>query len=115
MEKITINLIDSNKQIPFILTYGLHKELQEFLLKEDRLLKIYSDTSISDEVIKICLSERNDMGQIIASFVELQLVYAEDILKLLDLVFEYFTSFFLKSNQKITQLNQSLNQISSPQ
>ena len=112
MDTIYIKLIDSSEQIPFVMTYGLHKELQEYLLENDRLFNIFTDTEIADEVIKISLSKRNDMGQITVEFVEIQQVMAEDIILLLNTVFDYFSDFFLKNSEKIQKLSQNLNQIS---
>ncbi len=112
MDIIYINLIDTAKQIPFALTYGLHKELQQYLFEDNKIFSLLTDTDISDEVIKICLSERNKMGHIVVPFQEIQLVEAQDMIKLLDFIFDYFSDFFLKSNQKISNLSTRLNQIS---
>jgi len=112
METIHINLIDSNKKIPFVLTYGIHKELQEYLLTEDRLFNLYTKAEIGETVVKICLSTRNDMGQITEEYVAMQNIMAEDITTLLDLVFEYFSEFFLKQQKKVMEVSQRLNQIS---
>ena len=112
METHYISLIDSSEKIPFTLTYGLHRELQEYLLQDERLFKIFTDTTVSDEVVKICLSKRNEVGQITDEFVEVQLVTAEDITELLNIVFEYFSEFFLKNQKKLMELTNNLNQIS---
>ncbi len=114
METIYINLISSSKKLPVALTYGLHKELQEYLLEEDRLFNLYTKVEIGETVVKICLSERNEMGQITEEFVAVQDVMAEDITKLLDYVFEYFSEFFLKQQEKVMSLSKRLNQISQP-
>lgn len=112
MDTIYIHLIDSSKQIPFVMTYGLHRELQDFLLQDNRLLSLLTNVAISDEVIRLCLSERNDMGQIVTEFVEVQQVEVEDMILLINNIFDYFSDFFLKNNQKMQKLTQSLNQIS---
>ena len=112
METTYISLIDSSEKIPFILTYGLHKELQQFLLEEDRLFKLFTDIDISEQVIKIALSKRNERGMVISEFVEVEMVMAEDIHTLLNLIFDYFSDFFLKNQQKLKTLTNSLNQIS---
>jgi len=111
METIYIKLLDSSEQIPFVLTYGVHKELQEYLMSsENRLFGIFNDTEISDEVIRLCLSERNSMGLIITEFVEIQLVMADDMILLLNLIFDYFSDFFLKHTKKVQSLTNSLSQ-----
>lgn len=112
METINISFIDSSEQIPFVLTYGIHRELQDYLMTDNRLFQLYNNVEVSDEVIKLCLSKRNEMGLIINEFLEIQLIQAADILKLLDFVFEYFSDFFLKSNQKVQTVSNKLNQIS---
>jgi len=113
METLYISIINSSEQIPFTLTYGIHKELQAYLLDEDRLFKIYTDVEVSDTVVKICLSKRNDIGQITNEFVDTQSILAEDMNALVDKVFEYFSDFFLKNQEKMMKLTTNLNQISS--
>lgn len=114
METIYINLIGSSQRIPFTMTYGIHRELQSYLLTDNKLFSIFTDTTVSDEIIKLCLSKRNDMGQITNEFMEIQDVKAEDMVKLLNVVFDYFSDFFLKHNQKIQSLTNNLHQISQP-
>ncbi len=111
METIYIRLIDSTEQIPFVLTYGVHKELQEYLIAEDnRLFNIFTDTETAERVIQIALSKRNSTGQIVSEFVDIQQVQAEDMVELLDYIFDYFSDFFLKYNNKIKKLTEKLNQ-----
>ncbi len=112
MEILYISVIDSSEKIPFVLTYGVHKELQDYLLSEDRLFKIYTDTSVSEQVIKLCLSKRNEMGHIVDEFVEVQKVMAEDMNQLLDVIFEYFSEFFLNNQKRMKKLTNNLSQIS---
>ena len=113
-ETLYISIIDSSEKIPFVLTYGVHKELQEYLLSEDRLFKLYTDTTVSEQVIKLCLSKRNDMGQIVDEFIEVQTVMGPDMTTLLDLVFDYFSEFFLNNQKRMKKLTNSLTQISEP-
>ncbi len=112
METLYLDIIDSNEKIPFVLTYGIHKELQEYLMNGEKLFKLYNETAVAEQVIIICLSKRNAQGQITAEFNELQLVSAQDMLSLIDLVFEYFSDFFLKNQKKMVKLTTNLNQIS---
>ena len=109
-EILYINLIDSSEKIPFVLTYGVHKELQEYLLSEDRLFKLYTNTAVAEQVIKLCLSKRNDMGQIVDEFIEVQTVLGTDMTKLLDHIFDYFSEFFLNNQKRMKKLTDSLTQ-----
>lgn len=112
METIYISLIDSTEKIPFVLTYGIHKELQEYLLADDRLFNMYTNTEIAETVIKMCLSKRNDMGNVVDEFTAIQTVEAGEMTLLLDYIFEYFSEFFLKNQEKVVMMGQRLNQIS---
>ena len=112
MEITYISLISSSEKIPFRLTYGIHKELQEYLLIDDRLFNLFTDAEIGETVVKICLSKRNEMGQIINEFVSVQDVMGEDITVLLELIFDYFSEFFLTQQERVMKVSQRLNQIS---
>ena len=113
MELIYLNIKDSEDTIPFEITYGIHRELQEFLLQDDRLYKLFNDLAISDTVIKICLSTRNAKGQVVTSFTDIDTLEVEDIMLLLNGIFEYISDFFLVHQEMIQNLAIRLNQISS--
>lgn len=112
MDTININLLDSSEKIPFILTYGIQKELQTYLMADDRLFQLLADASIAEQVVIICLSKRNEVGQITHEFSDVQNVSAEDITILIDYIFEYFSDFFLKNQEKMTKLTTRLSQVS---
>ena len=113
MELIYLHIKDSEDTIPFEITYGIHRELQEFLLQDDRLYKLFNDLAISDTVIKICLSTRNAKGQVVTSFTDIDTLEVEDIMLLLNGIFEYISDFFLVHQEMIQNLAIRLNQISS--
>ena len=114
MDTITINLLDSSEKIPFILTYGIQKELQTYLMDGDNLFNMLANAAIAEQVVIICLSRRNEVGQITAEFSDVQNVTAEDMNTLIDYIFEYFSDFFLKNQEKMKKLTERLNQISQP-
>ena len=112
METIYVELIDSSEKIPFNMSYGIHRELQEYLMQTDNLFKLFNDITVSDTVIKIALSERNAKGQVIKEFDSIALVTAESINELLDYIFQYFSEFFLKNQEKIKNLSNQIAEIS---
>lgn len=114
METIYVELIDSTAKIPFNLSYGVHKELQELLMKDDNLFRLLVDTDLSEEVLQIALSERNEKGQIIKEFSEAGLVTAESVNLLLEYIFDYFSEFFLKNQKRVKNLSDQIAQISAP-
>ena len=101
---IQVNLLNSDRVIPFVLTYGIRKELTTYLLSENRLFVIYTDQEVSEEVIRICLSERNDIGQIIKPFENFNQLSSTDSEMILDLVQEDISNFFLKSQERSKKL-----------
>jgi len=112
METIYLNMLDSTEKIPFTLSYGKHRELQEFLMDSDKLFHMLTDTTISDTVLKICLSERNNQGQVIKEFDSQTPLEAEGVLALLDFIFDYFSKFFLSNQEKTLKLSNQVTQIS---
>jgi len=114
MELIYLKIKDTEETIPFEMTYGIHRELQEFLLQEDRLYQMFNNLEISDTILKMCLSTRNPKGQVVLTFTEIETLEVEDIMLLLNGVFDYMSDFFLTHQQMIQNLATRLNQISSP-
>jgi len=112
METIYIDLIDSSEKIPFNMTYGIQRELQPFLLSDDTIFRLLSDIAISDEVLKICLSDRNDKGQIIREFNPATTASPESVNQLLEYIFEFFSKFFLKNQERTLKLSNQLAKIS---
>jgi DNA-directed RNA polymerase subunit F len=113
-EFIYINFIDSDDLVPFILTYAIHKDLHEYLSAESKLLDIFNDTAIANEVLKICLSERNDLGVIIREFKEFQTVDAKSTIELLDYVFDHLQKFFLLHKEKVENVVKKLQTNQKP-
>jgi len=106
-----INIIDSDKKIPFILTYGIFKELQVYLNQEGNLFNLFTDSLVAETVIKIALSSRDDTGRITEEFSDYKVIKADDIIKLLDLIFDYFENFFYLHQQKVLNLTQKLEKM----
>lgn len=112
MDLLYLSLKNSDEKIPFELTYGVHKDLQDFLLSEDRLFALFTDITISDAVLKMCLSERNTKGQILKEFTEFDLLDVDEVDILLEQLYDHFSNFFLKYQKKIQETVGRLNQIS---
>lgn len=110
---IYIKLLDSTEQIPFLMTYGIHLELQKYLGEGDNLFKLLQDATVAEEVISICLSKRDSMGMVTNTFIEIQQVAAKDMLRLLTYVFDYFSDFFLNNQKKVKELTDRLNKVAS--
>jgi hypothetical protein len=94
MELIYLSQRNDTKKIPFELTYGLHKELQDYLLNEDRLFKLFTDVTVSDTVLKICLSTRNNKGQVVGEFTDFETLDTEEVLIMLEELYDHFSNFF---------------------
>jgi hypothetical protein len=100
----------NDEKIPFTLTYGMQKELQDYLYTDDRLMRMIIDPDTSDTVLKICLSDRNEKGQVIKEFDTAALAEPEEVQELLEYLFDYFSEFFLKNQVRIQKLAERLNQ-----
>jgi hypothetical protein len=94
MELFYLSIKNSSEKKPFELTYGLHKELQDYLLSNDRLFNLFTDVKISDTVLKIALSERNSKGQVIKEFEDFDLLDTDETIVLLDQLYDHFSNFF---------------------
>lgn len=114
MNLLYLSLKNSDEKIPFELTYGVHRELQDYLLSEDRLFTLFTDISVSDTVIKLCLSDRNDKGQIIKEFTNFSLLDPIEIDGLLEQIYDHFQDFFLKYQAKVQETIKRMNQVSPP-
>jgi hypothetical protein len=111
-DRITLQLLNNAKKIPVVMTYGLHKELQMYLFEENRLFNIFTDPEVGDEIFRLCLAERDELGNIVGYKITQKDISGVEIQKLLDFVFNYFEKFFLNSQAKIQAMTNRLNQIS---
>ena len=111
----SIKLLDSEETIPFVLTYAIHKDLQPYLSEESRLFNLFTDVEIADNVITMCLSTRNDHGQIVKEFTLHNKLDAGDAVVLLDFVFDYFSKFFLTHQQLVQETLKNLETQAQPQ
>jgi hypothetical protein len=102
-EHLSIYFTDSEEIRPFILTYAIHKELQELLSEGGNLFDMFNNQDLAYNVLSICLSDRNEMGNIIKEFTSYGTVTAESSVELLDYVFEYFTNFFSAHRQIVEE------------
>jgi len=107
-EELILNYTNSTEKKPFKLTYGVHKELQNYLMKDNNLFNIFTDTVIADEILKIALSDRNSQGQIVKEFVDFDSIEYLDLRALLELIFDYFQNFFLENQLKVEKAIQKL-------
>jgi hypothetical protein len=110
-EKIYLNVIDSDVKIPFILTYGIFKELQEYLNQNSNLFNMFTDPLISETVIKIALSDRDEIGSIVKEFTAYNTINAADMVSLLDFIFDSFSNFFYSHQEKIVNLTKQLEKL----
>ncbi len=108
---IYLNVIDSDEKIPFILTYGIFKELQNYLNQEGNLFNLFTDTLTSETTLLLALSERNDVGNITKEFTKFNKITAEDTVKLLDFIFDYFANFFSVHQKKVLDLTKKLEEM----
>jgi hypothetical protein len=101
---IAIEFIDRDEFKPFVLTYAIHRELQEYLTQESKLFEMFTDIEVANTVVSMCLSDRNDLGQVVRTFTEFNVIEASSAVDLLDFVFQYFSEFFLKHTKMVETL-----------
>ena len=115
MEEFILTVQDSDTKIPFKLTYGIQKELQAYLMQENNFYELFNDPDKAEYVYKICLSKRNDQGQIIEEFTAFETLDIIELNILLETLFDYFENFFLSRQKRLSLAAKKLQDQSSTQ
>jgi len=108
---VYLNIIDSDEKIPFVLTYGIFKELQAYLNQDSNLFSMFTDVLITETVLKLALSKRNEVGNIVEEFTAYNTITAKDTISLLDFLFDYFANFFSTHQEKVLTLSKKLSEM----
>ena len=96
------------------LTWGLHKELSTYLLANENLFSLLTDSEVQDKIIYILLSERDRYGKVLQPFEYTDLITVDSMLDSLNKLFDYFEDFFFLQQQKMKQLTARIQQSQSP-
>ena len=114
MEEFILSIAGSTTKLPFKLTYGIQKDLQTYLVEDNNLYSMLTDPGIAEYVYKLCLSTRNDQGQIVDEFTAFDTLNVMELNVLLDTIFDYFENFFLSRQERIKTAVTKLNNLNPP-
>lgn len=98
---------DIAPQVVFI-TWGIHKELSEILLKDDNLFNLFTDQVIADKVVAICLAIRDSQGRIIKDFEYSDSLSFDSTQSNLSIIFDYFEDFFFQNQLRIQRVAEKM-------
>lgn len=111
--KLVFNFYDNLPSSTVYLTWGLHKELSEVLLKDDNLFNLFTDTKISDTVLSICLAIRDQYGRKIGEFEFMDNLAMDSISTNLEIIFKYFEDFFFQNQLRMAQVAEKMKSLQS--
>lgn len=93
------------------LTWGIHQELSNYLMEDNALMVIFTDNSVSESILQICLASRNENGEIIESFYGSSDLEVSAVLQFLGELHEYFENFFFQNQQRIAKTQQKIQEL----
>ena len=114
MTKIELKLIDDSK-VSKTLSWGVHKELSNYLMVDGRLMTMFTDTDITEEILQICLSERDTYGEVKSPFVKSNQLDVDSMIKFLSDLHEYFEDFFFQNQQRVAKMEQKFKSLQQKQ
>lgn len=100
--------------VDITITWGIHKELSNYLLADDRLFRLFIDVEVSDAVINLCLAPRDTYGKITEPFQYTNLVTASSMMNSLELIFNYFENFFFLNQERLAKVNEKILKMRQP-
>ena len=112
--RLEFNFYDNIPSQVVFITWGIHKELAEILLKEDNLFNLFSNTAISDSVLDICLAIRDQYGRKLTSFEYLDALTMESISSNLEQIFNYFEDFFFQNQLRMQRVSEKMKSLQHP-
>ena len=110
MTKIELKLVDGTV-ISKTLSWGVHKELTNYLMEDSRLMVLFTNDEVSENVLQICLSERDTYGNISAPFMQTSMLEVSSMLEFLTDLHEYFENFFFQNQQRVSKMGEKFQQL----
>lgn len=105
MTKINLKLTDGT-EINKTLTWGIHKELTNYLMEDGKLMVMFTSEEVTESILQICLSERDNYGELKEPFLYSSSLDVESMLKFLDELHKYFENFFFQNQQRISKMEE---------
>jgi hypothetical protein len=99
--------------VDVLITWGIHKELSNYLLADENLFNLFTNDTISDMVINICLAERDMYGKASKPFDYINLLTTNSMIANLELVFNYFENFFFQNQLRLAKTTEKLLSVRS--
>lgn len=112
--RLEFNFYGDVPSITTYLTWGIHKELSEVLLKDDNFLALFSNPEVANEVLKICLAVRDQYGRKISDFEFIDMIDMLSMSTNLELIFKYFEDFFFQNQQRMLGITQKMKSLQAP-
>ena len=110
MTKIELKLIDGT-EISKTLSWGVHKELVNYLMEDGRLMTLFTDNNVTESVLQICLAKRDSLGGIVEPFTKTNLLDTISMLKFLEELYDYFENFFFLNQQRVVKLEKKFQEL----
>lgn len=115
MEELKLTFIDDTPTVKVKITWGIHKELTTYLMTDTRLLTIFTDPDVAEEIVNICLCSRNNYGEVITPFGNAHKLDPNSMVKFLEEIHEYFENFFFQNQQRIAASTKKFQTMQNPQ
>ncbi len=110
MTKINLKLSDGT-ELNKKLTWGIHRELSNYLMEDNALMVLFTDSSVSEMVLQICLSERNETGEVTKSFHKTNDLDVDSMLNFLQELHDYFEDFFFQNQQRMLKTQKKIQSL----
>ena len=104
MTKIELKYSDDRAAISKVLTWGIHKELSNYLMADGRLMTIFTNDDTTENIMQICLSKRDTYGEIIEPFTSVNSLDVESVMLFLTELHNYFENFFFQNQQRVDKM-----------
>lgn len=111
MKRIKLKFTNDTPDTDKPLTWGIHKELSDYLMVDGRLITMFTDTSTTESILQICLSDRGDLGEIITPFLNSDSLDVESMLQFLEELHNYFEDFFFQNQQRVSKMEKKFQEL----
>ena len=110
MTEIKLKYVDGT-EINKTLSWGIHKELSNYLMAEGRLMMMFTDEATTDSVLQICLSSRDNYGTVTKPFEGTNMLDTTSMVNFLTELNDYFENFFFQNQQRIAKIEEKFQNL----
>ncbi len=103
----------ADKDVEIVMYAGLLSRIITTIGGIDNLPAIYVDTNVQEEVVKLCLQNYNEKGEVVSEKASVFTLDVDSYNKIIEFCGEHVSDFFIEKIQKAKQLQEKAEKLAT--